>query len=316
MADNEILFPLIVSQDNKGHLSSLGEALQVAKENQRIIIRKGTYNENVRLEKPVHIVAEGEVILQGKDREITLVVEASGCSIEGLKITHQSTETSVGMGPSTAVFICTPEDGCCTFSDCTVWIGANGSSCVLAGRGTIEIIRCRMEQSYDRGLTVLDPAIVNIAHCHFTTCGSAIAQLGGTISMKSTEITTCGQGLTRTGGQTTLIDCLIHHNRGTGLFVRKGGNFHLLSCHIHDNEGDAVRLELLQDLPQTVVLTKTNIYNHKNGAGIIYHDDSERGLFESMVELLINNHATPTLEECELRNNSGGDLKFNGRSPA
>jgi len=310
-----ILHPIIVSKDNKGHHSTLGAALEAAQDNQRIIIRKGTYDESVRLEKSVHIIAEGEVILRASNRDITLTVEAGGCSIEGLKITHTSTETSVGMGPSTAVFICTSEEACSALVGCTMWIGANGSTSVLAGRGTVEMSRCRIEQSYDRGLTVLDPAIVNISNCHFSTCGSAIAQLGGTISLKNTEITACGQGLTRTGGQTTLIDCTIHRNRGTSLFVRKGGLFHLLRCDIHDNEGDALRLELLQDLPQTVVLTNTNIYNHKNGAGIIYHDDLEKGLFESMVELLINSRAGPTLEDCELKNNVGGDLKFNGRSP-
>ncbi|MCX8011215.1 MAG: nitrous oxide reductase family maturation protein NosD [Ignavibacteria bacterium] len=76
---------IIVSPLSK--LSSIKEAVRISIPNDRIIVKEGNYYENdIIIEKPLQLLAEGNVIIDGKEKYELILIKSDNVTIDGFTI--------------------------------------------------------------------------------------------------------------------------------------------------------------------------------------------------------------------------------------
>jgi len=77
---------IIVDQRGNGHFTTIRAALKAAKNNDRIVVRPGTYREELKLSKPIELVADGpikQVIIESRRTGNCMLVEADEATVRG-----------------------------------------------------------------------------------------------------------------------------------------------------------------------------------------------------------------------------------------
>jgi parallel beta-helix repeat protein len=123
---------LVVDQGSKGNFKTLEGAVASSSAGDEIVIRAGSYRENVLVDRVLTIRGEPNVHLNGLGKSI-LKVTADGCSFYNLSLE--------GSGPEAAVVLNSKENLLygCALLDCGTGVGAHGAknlveSCLISSR--------------------------------------------------------------------------------------------------------------------------------------------------------------------------------------
>lgn len=225
---------------NLGDHTTIAAAIKAAEPGSRVLIRPGTYEENLILDKPLELIGEGEaadVIVRTTKRD-AMTVSANIAEIANLTLLRDA-----GEGNHVALWV---TDGRATFHDC-VFTSKSISAVEVRGAGTApEFRRCRFIDNAQAGVLVKEHARPRIEDCELTGNGyQAVAILTGADPILRRCVL---GGNTQTGclveqnGRGLLEDCTIRENGSAGVVTRKGGAPVVRRCTITENTDEAVWL--------------------------------------------------------------------------
>jgi len=165
---------------------SIQTAVDAAAEGASILIPEGTYREGLRIEKPIILLGEGEVILMPDSEEdpAITVSETSGAELRGLEF-----EGGTGIEIRTAS---------CQVADCTFRTTDLGASVIIFGADTVDFERCTFAgEDRGKGVQLLGDGIVGIDECRFSDLGAG-ASVGGLVSatIRGSSFRGCYEGVT------------------------------------------------------------------------------------------------------------------------
>jgi len=309
---------VIVSANGNGDFARIGEALRNVAANTRLLIRPGSYNESLVIDKNVEIVGDGE------PEEIKIIATNSSClqmqtdkaSVRGLTLRGS------GARYGKTFFAVDIPRGELFLEDCD--INSDSLSC-LAVHGSYAnplIKRCRIHDGADSGIYFFDNARGQIEDCDIyrsTNVGVAITNganplikncrifegnNGGIVAWQNGaagEIENCeifGHRLANVGisdsANPTFRSCKIFGGRDSGVFVHQCGYGTFEDCAIHDNQ----KAEVVVIEKSNSVLRRCAIYK-----------GTDSGVF-------VDNKARASIESCNIYDNSNAGVSVHGKSAA
>ncbi|MCP3969193.1 MAG: hypothetical protein GY717_02500, partial [Rhodobacteraceae bacterium] len=214
--------------------STISAAIKAAKPGARILIRPGTYTENLVLDKPLELIGEGE-------RDEVLVAVTSGDALRvsaslGL-VRNMRFLRGQGKGNDVAAWVTA---GRCVFEDCS-FTCRSLSAVVVKGAGTAPgFDRCRFEGSAQGGASVLDHATPRFEECRFSDndlhgigiVEKADPELRRCVMRQNTQV----GAFVYKDGRGRFTDCDFAQNGFDGVATEEGGAPHLKNCRLIDNQ--------------------------------------------------------------------------------
>ena len=251
---------LVVDPSDAAAFTEIDDAVAVAEDGDRIVVRPGTYRRPVVIDRAVAIRGEGDVesvLLEPVGGE-ALGVAASGATVTGLSIRparagNDGADHSAVAVRDAAVTI----EGCLLTSHlgATVWVGGPASRAVLLGctltggaqnavwvveEGRAEMAACRV-RGHRWAVTVGGPhASLSIVDCEIVDNldgGIAAAEMATLVVERTTVSRNAGTGI-HLGDPTPasrVEDCTIEGNSAFGVLVRGGRGAAVLRSRIRDN---------------------------------------------------------------------------------
>ena len=202
---------VVVDASGGGDYRSIGSAILGAKPGDVILIRAGTYKENVQVDRDVEIVGEGgstKVTVEGEGGGTVATFANGSATVTGLSI------RLVGGGPadktSGAVLVLA---GTPTIDQCDLSSSA-GSAIFIVGATAKPVIRnCTVRDSRDNGIFILEEGGGTIEKCRISGNGSAGV-------------------MTKSGGDPTVRECELRDNKQAGIVVLENGRGTFTECTI------------------------------------------------------------------------------------
>lgn len=302
---------IIVAQQGGGQYTTIGEALQHAQANAFILVRPGTYQESLRLEKEVTIIGNGpkEHIVFESSESHALEMQTSHATIRGLTIRCRA-GTSKQSYHALAI-----AQGQLMVENCDLTSKA-GACAAIQGENTNPTLRyCTLHDSSEHGILVSKDAWGTFEHCDiFASSWAAvcIARDGNPMFRHCTLHDNQQEGvIVEEGGQGTFEDCTIYNNGSSGATVRAQSNPLLLRCQVHHNQRYGIAI---QDRGQG---SFQECAIHANGADNVlitsistpyfYHCN----IFESSQSgVLIKDQGLGTLEYCDIYRNQLANISI------
>ena len=152
--------------------TTIQEAISNAQNDSVICLRKGTYNENIFIDKPVSIIGEGiETIIDGNQTDNVVTVEAPRVSLNQLTIRNSAKD--LNLQRNSGVFIKESE---CTIIN--VKFTDNAIGLTLAGACNTVVKQCIFAQN-SYGAWLNNSHNNNFLHNVFSECDQSITQVVG-----------------------------------------------------------------------------------------------------------------------------------------
>ena len=214
--DTPKLPTLVVDQwPGRGDHTTIGAAIKAAEPGSRILVKPGTYEENLVLDKVLELIGDGSAddigvsVTSGN----TIKVTAPLGRVKNIRFLRNE-----GGGTHVAALITSGRFG---FADCI--FTSKSASCVeVIGAGTApSFTRCRFEDSIGGGLKVREQAMPKLEDCEFLR-----NEFSG-IDIK-------------TGADPKLRRCVFSHNKASGAYVYEAGRGHFEECEFSHNTIDGV----------------------------------------------------------------------------
>lgn len=202
---------------NRGDQTTIATAIEAAPPGGRVVVRPGTYEENLVLDKPLELIGDGsaeEVMIRAASGDV-LTVSANIAEIANLMFIGVDEEGN-------QVAACVTK-GRASFRDC-VFGSRTRSAVEVKGMGTApEFRRCRFVDSEQSGIVIRDNAWPRLEECEMTGNG--------------------WQGVAiRTGADPALRRCVMRGNKKVGLYVHENGRGSVDECEMTGNGLDGVAI--------------------------------------------------------------------------
>jgi hypothetical protein len=201
---------LVVSARSDGDYRTLGEAIEAASANTRIMVRPGRYNETVVLKKPLQLVGDGPrsaIILAGTDKP-ALIVQAPNCFLRNLSFKAFIVKDA----DFAAVAV---RRGSGTFDNCE--IGAQSRSGMRVSSGATAIVRqSRFIGARTNDLAFAANAGGRVEDCDIFGANGAGVEIGAE-------------------AHPAFLRTKIHHNKAKGVLVEERGRGSFIDCAMTDN---------------------------------------------------------------------------------
>ncbi|GER90480.1 hypothetical protein KDW_46420 [Dictyobacter vulcani] len=152
---------IIVAQQGGGDYTSLSEAIQQAEPGTFIFLREGIYKENIILDKPIEIIANGpreQVVLESADTHC-VVMQTSSASIRGLTI-----RCPVGPTGKTSHAL-RITDGELYIENCDITSASSSCIAILNANTNPTIRYCTIHDGAGHGITISHNAHATIEYC-------------------------------------------------------------------------------------------------------------------------------------------------------
>lgn len=294
----------------RGDFDTIDAAIKAAEPGARILIREGTYTENLVLDKPLELIGEGaaDAVLVGVDKDHAMKVTAPMGLVRNMRFLRGE-----GEGNKVAVWVTA---GRCQFEDCSFTSHAL-SAVAVEGLGTApQFLRCRFLGSKEAGAHVFDQATPRFDDCVLRDNGLhglAVQERADPVVQRCVmsdnmynglHCYECGRGqfgdceMSTNGtygvqikkeADPDLQGCLLKENRQTGVFCYEDGRGRFTDCEMASNgfdgvataEGGALRLRACRLLD-----------NHAWGF------------------VAVDAYGGGTVENCEFRGNNRGAWHF------
>jgi curved DNA-binding protein CbpA len=210
-ANSGQLDQVIVSAAGTGDCRTISEAIVRVRSNGRIIVRPGIYREQITLNKPVRLVADGpfgHTVLESNNG-ICIYLSTGGCIIRGLTVrryTNGSGDDGFAIATSHS-FIA---------EDCDI-SSTSSSNLFITGSGAHPVIRrCRIHGSPRFGITVSRGAFATVEDSHIfgNNLGNIVAREGGNVAMRR---------------------CLVFNSMNAGVSLAQGSTGQIEGSSIYDN---------------------------------------------------------------------------------
>jgi parallel beta-helix repeat protein len=286
---------IIVSAKGDGDYTSITEALKNALPGARLVVRPGTYNESIVIDKRVEIVGDGppgNVVVRSVDSSC-IQMRADRAAVTNLTLKGR-TASSGGAG----FFAVDIPQGALLLDDCD--ISSDTLSCLAVHGATAApvVSRCRIHDGADSGVYFFDGAAGTIEDCEVygnANVGVAITGNANPIIRRSKIYQGQNAGIVVWKDGRGLIEaCEIYGNRLAGIGISEGGNPLVRACRLYEGENSGV-------------------FVHKSGAGTIERTDIS-GHREA--EVAITTRGNLILRECRIHNgqNSGVFIREEGQA--
>lgn len=202
---------VVVDASGAGDYRSIGSAILGVKPGDTILIRAGTYKENLQVDRDVDIVGEGgssKVIIEGEGGGAVATFANGSATVTGLSIRLSSG------GPADKTFgAVLVLAGAPTFDQCDVTSSA-GTAIFIVGATAKPVIRnCTVRDSRDNGIFILDDGGGTIERCRVSGNGSAGV-------------------MTKSGGDPTVRECELRDNKQAGIAILESGRGTFIGCTI------------------------------------------------------------------------------------
>jgi hypothetical protein len=191
-----------------GDFRQIQDAVEIADSTDVIIVRPGTYRENIQIEHPVTLLGEEGVFLVPADvgQAVVSIVGVEGITIHGLTI-NMSTVGIEMLGSSG------------TISDCSIVASEIGIS-VVAYEGIAVAIRSVTLRGEKAGIGVqITGGSAMLSRCEFVGFGAGVS-IGGEIAVILVDCTFTSNfnGLSIFDTATvSLVECIVQGNDGSGI---------------------------------------------------------------------------------------------------
>jgi parallel beta-helix repeat protein len=217
----------------RGQFTSIQAAIDAAEPGARILIRPGTYAENLRLDKALELIGDGTreeigvVCTTGNALQATATI----ARVAGIRFMRAGKE-----GEEAAVWM---TSGRTEFVDCLFTSQAR-SAVEVSGAGTDPVFRrCTFRDSAQDGLILVEHARGTVEDCEITgngLSGLAVAKGGDPTVRRSVLRDNKGSGMyIYENGRGTVEDCEITGNGECGIEVAEGGGPTVRGCIISKN---------------------------------------------------------------------------------
>jgi parallel beta-helix repeat protein len=305
---------LIVAANGEGQYTSIAEAIAGARGKMRILVRPGRYRESLVIDKEVELVGDGnagEVVVESTDAPC-LEIKAESASVRRLALRSQ-------VGPKgdkqPAIHIV---HGRATIEDCDITSAAYSGVVIHESTANPTLRRCTIHHCASPGIYVHRSAQGTIEDCDIfsnkvglmirakanplirrckirdnQSCGMFVFEQGEATLDDNTVISgndTQGLWVKEDGSSATLQRCTIQDNKWCGVFINQGARAKLYDCSILANGEGGL---LLSDKGTSAVIEWCKVNRNKFPGGIS-----------------VLGHATARVEDCDVRDNSGGAWKI------
>lgn len=303
--------------------STIGKALKAAQAGDKIIVKPGTYEEAIFIDKSVEICGDGqkeEVIIQSLDSN-TLFVTAGNAVLRRLTIRQTGSQEK-----RNAIRI---EGGSSCFEDCLIYStsGDGVSICYADTNPTFK--NCIISNNHGFGVDVRESAQGSFENCHIgknTSSNIRIMENANPrfqdchiFGSKMNGVWACENGLGKmyhckiyeneypniaiaSGGNTHFENCEIYSGQGHGIWSSEGGLGVFVECNIYDNHEKNIFIKLKGN-PR---FEKCKIFNALKNPGIWCSEDGLGSFIECEitanggVNVSVLSGANPLFEKCHI----------------
>lgn len=272
--------PTWVVDSLRGPHTTLASAISVAQAGDRILVRPGTYEEGLVMDKPL------EIIGQGKREEI--IIQAAGTNALAFRTT---------LGRVTNITL--------------RQFGGGDYFAVDIGQGRLRLENCRIESDSLAGIAIhgggADPIIRNSLIHRCRQSGVIVFDSGrGTLEENDiTDNAVCGVVI-RDGGNPVIRGNQIHDNTQGGIQTERSAVSRIEDNHIFKNQREGI---VIKDQANPVIRlntiyenTKAGIYVYDQGQGTLegneIHDNQQSGI-------AIRTEGNPVVQRNRITRNNG-----------
>jgi hypothetical protein len=305
---------VVVSARGGGDYESITQALRSVAPGGRIVVRPGTYEEGIVLDKRVEIVGDGspgEVVVRSTGASC-LKSSAERARVAGVTLRGAS-------GGGAAFFAVDVLRGELVLEDCD--ITSDTLSCVAVhGHDAAPTIRgCRIHDGADSGLYFFDGAGGTVEDCEVYRNANVGVAITGDARPAVRRSKVYGGGnagvVAWQGGAGLLEECEVYGNRLANLGVSEGAKLTARACRIHEGENSGVFVHHGGE----AVMEGCELYGHReaeaavttrgrlflNGCGLRQGHDS--GVF-------IRDGGQALLQRCVVSGNGGAGVSVGAQS--
>lgn len=281
--------PTLVVDGFRGTHTTLASAIAVANAGDRILVRPGTYEEGLVMDKPL------EIIGQGKREEI--IIQAGGTNALAFRTT---------LGRVTNITL--------------RQFGGGDYFAVDIGQGRLTLENCRIESDSLAGIAIhgggADPIIRNSLIHRCRQSGVVVFDSGrGTLEENDiADNDVCGVVI-RDGGNPVIRGNQIHDNRQGGIQTEGGALSRIEDNHIFKNQREGI---IIKDQANPVVRLNTIYENTK--AGIYVYDQGQGTLEDNEIHdnqnsgIAIRTEGNPIVQRNRITRNNGKGIWCNDRA--
>jgi hypothetical protein len=253
---------LTVSPEGPADFRTISEALRAAAPGARIVVRPGVYREGLVLDRPVEIIAEGQVVIESADSDC-VVMGADEATLRGLTLRCTAGASGgkfyavdvprgrlllEGCDVSSDSLACVAVHGASadpTLRDCLIHGGAQGGVMAWDGaRGTVEC--CEIFGHAFAGVEIKGGADLLVRRCrvHTGAQSGVYVHAGGRGTLEDCDVYANALAGVETcrGGDPLVRRCMVRDGMQAGLLVQGGGRGTFEDCLITRNARHGVRV--------------------------------------------------------------------------
>ena len=224
--------PLVVSPADDGY-QRIQDAIDAAEEGGVIVIRPGTYRENLTIARPLTLLGREGVFLEpaDTDRPVIAVDRTGNVTIQGLRIRMATVAIDISSSS-------------CTVSDCSISASDTGIHVVAFDTDAVSILSTIFRSGNQGvGVLVVGSGTTMFVQCEFSRLGTAIVVGGlGTTVVQRCTLQGCYEAVVASNTtHTVLIGNTIRGNYANGIrldpvpFAADEGTLCLIGNAIEDN---------------------------------------------------------------------------------
>jgi parallel beta-helix repeat protein len=277
---------IIVSSSEEGNYKTISEAISNAKENTRILVRRGEYRESLIIDKPLEIIGDGskeDIIIESTDSHC-IQMKTDSATVRGLTLRGRAGQKNK------KYFAVDIPQGELILEDCD--ITSDSLSCLAIHGDTANptIRRCKIHDGNtegEGGVFVFDNGKGIVEDCNIVGSRTSGVEI-------------------KEGGNPTIRRCKIHDGKASGVFVQDNGKGRVEDCDIFNNALHGVSVKS----GGNPTIRRCKIHDGKE-AGVLVYDNGE-GTVEDC-EIFGNalsgvesrEGGNPTIRRCNINRNKG-----------
>lgn len=289
----------IISANGSGDFTSIGEALQNAAPNSRLVVREGLYHESILLDKNIEILGDGAVekIVVRSTNSSPIVMQTEKAKICGLTFEGR------GGANGKAFFTVQIPKGELVLENCRITSDTLSGVAIFGADASPQIKKCRIYDCADSGFYIFDHARALIEDCDiYQNTNVSVAITGGAhptlkncriFDGRNGGIVAWGNGAgglvedcriyghrlanigVREYAKPIFRRCEVYNGHDTGVFVHQNGYCIFEDCDVYQN----VRAEVGVSERGNSIFRRCAVYDGEN-SGIIVQDQG-RALIEN-----------------------------------
>lgn len=276
---------LHVNPEVKNPISSV---VKTANANSTVIIPEGQYCDNIVVDKPLSIIAEGKVVISSENSSDTIILNANSCYIKGIQITTGNSQATTAISIKSGDLIV---EECAFVSEnvSPILISSKTSSIQIKKTSLQAASSCAIKLSGNMCLELIESQISNPKGVGVMLLGSSI------LKAKTSVISGCGDaGIVSLENSSFFIEgTQVSENQGNGVEIDSSGELYINSSFIsanklsrisgignsqimiHQTTIDQCHTGIFADSGFHTIINTCQITNSQNGALVVAKNNSK-----------------------------------------